>query len=129
MAKVTLKEIAHSYTGYSDNPDDYALKKLDLTWRNGGAYALLGPSGCGKTTLLYIVGGFVSPSTGVILVDNKPVTWPGPDRGPLEMPRRYQINNRNAHILPDQCGTLGDESAPALRPVFVAGAIQFDSSF
>ncbi|MEQ9328284.1 MAG: ATP-binding cassette domain-containing protein, partial [Rhodospirillales bacterium] len=33
-------------------PDDFALKQLDLDFDDGGAYALLGPSGCGKTTLL-----------------------------------------------------------------------------
>jgi glycerol transport system ATP-binding protein len=30
----------------------FALKPISMTWRQGGAYALLGPSGCGKTTLL-----------------------------------------------------------------------------
>jgi glycerol transport system ATP-binding protein len=74
MAKVTLKEIAHSYTGYSDNPDDYALKKLDLTWRNGGAYALLGPSGCGKTTLLNIISGLLIPTKGQVLFNDQDVT-------------------------------------------------------
>ncbi|MBN4046027.1 ATP-binding cassette domain-containing protein, partial [bacterium AH-315-P11] len=54
MAHITLKDIAHSYTGESENPEDFALKKLNLTWQDGGAYALLGPSGCGKTTLLNI---------------------------------------------------------------------------
>ncbi len=64
MANITLGEIAHSYTGDSDNPDDFALKRLDLTWRDGGAYALLGPSGCGKTTLLNIISGLLVPTRG-----------------------------------------------------------------
>ncbi len=74
MAKVTLKEIAHSYTGYSENSDDYALKKLDLTWRDGGAYALLGPSGCGKTTLLNIISGLLIPTKGQVLFNDQDVT-------------------------------------------------------
>ena len=74
MAKVTLKEIAHSYTGFSDNPDDYALKRLDLTWRDGGAYALLGPSGCGKTTLLNIISGLLIPTKGQVLFNDEDVT-------------------------------------------------------
>ncbi len=74
MAKVTLKEIAHSYTGYSDNPEDYALKSLDLTWRDGGAYALLGPSGCGKTTLLNIISGLLVPTKGQVLFNDDDVT-------------------------------------------------------
>lgn len=74
MAKVTLKDIAHSYNGPSDNPDDYALKKLDLVWRDGGAYALLGPSGCGKTTLLNIISGLLIPTRGQVLFNDQDVT-------------------------------------------------------
>ena len=74
MANITLKEIAHSYTGESQNPEDFALKKLDLTWRNGGAYALLGPSGCGKTTLLNIISGLLIPTRGQVLFNDQDVT-------------------------------------------------------
>lgn len=74
MAHITLKDIAHSYTGASDNPDDYALKKLNLTWRDGGAYALLGPSGCGKTTLLNIISGLLTPTKGQVLFNDANVT-------------------------------------------------------
>ncbi len=74
MANIRLKEIAHSYTGESDNPDDFALKRLDLTWRDGGAYALLGPSGCGKTTLLNIISGLLVPTRGEIHFNDEDVT-------------------------------------------------------
>ncbi len=74
MAHITLKDIAHSYTGPSDNPFDYALKKLNLTWRDGGAYALLGPSGCGKTTLLNIISGLLTPTRGEVLFNDENVT-------------------------------------------------------
>ncbi len=74
MANITLKDIAHSYTGESDNPDDFALKKLNLTWRDGGAYALLGPSGCGKTTLLNIISGLLIPTRGEVGFNDLNVT-------------------------------------------------------
>jgi len=74
MANITLKNIAHSYSGPSDNPDDYALKQLNLTWRDGGAYALLGPSGCGKTTLLNIISGLLTPTKGQVLFNDEDVT-------------------------------------------------------
>jgi glycerol transport system ATP-binding protein len=45
-----------------------------MTWRRGGAYALLGPSGCGKTTLLNLISGIVTPSRGKILFDGVDVT-------------------------------------------------------
>ncbi len=74
MANIILKEIAHSYTGESDNPNDFALKKLNLTWKNGNCYALLGPSGCGKTTLLNIISGLLTPTRGDVLFDEQVVT-------------------------------------------------------
>ncbi len=73
MARIDMQGIAHSYIPNPQHKDDYALKRLDLNWENGGAYALLGPSGCGKTTLLNIISGILDPSQGEILFDNKKV--------------------------------------------------------
>jgi NitT/TauT family transport system ATP-binding protein len=60
-----------------------AITDITLSVADGEFVSVLGPSGCGKSTLLYIVGGFVAPSTGSVLVKDKPVTGPGPDRGPV----------------------------------------------
>ena len=67
MAKITLSNLRHSYEANPQSPDDYALKKIDLDWQDGGAYALLGPSGCGKSTLLNIISGLLTPSEGAVL--------------------------------------------------------------
>ena len=64
MARIDLVDLAHSYQGPSADAASYALKPMSMTWRQGGAYALLGPSGCGKTTLLNIISGLVKPSRG-----------------------------------------------------------------
>jgi len=83
MAEIVLQSISHSYEakrGALDEPapgrpaPTYALRDVELRWRDGGAYALLGPSGCGKTTLLGIISGLVQPSRGAVLYGGKDVT-------------------------------------------------------
>jgi len=74
MAQITLSNLRHSYSPDPKDDADYALKKIDLTWEDGGAYALLGPSGCGKSTLLNIISGLLVPSEGRILFDDQDVT-------------------------------------------------------
>ena len=71
MAKITLKDLSHSYLTKQSNDTDWALKGVDINWEDGGAYALLGPSGCGKTTLLNIISGLLKPTKGEILFDDK----------------------------------------------------------
>ena len=74
MARIELAGLAHSYHANPTQASDYALRPMDMTWTDGGAYALLGPSGCGKTTLLNIISGLVKPSQGKVLFDGKDVT-------------------------------------------------------
>ena len=80
MSSITLKSLRHSYLPNPQSEEDYALRKIDLTWRDGGAFALLGPSGCGKTTLLNLISGLLKPSEGQILFDDRDVTLLPPDQ-------------------------------------------------
>ena len=74
MARIDLVDLAHSYGGNAAPQESFALKPVTMTWRQGGAYALLGPSGCGKTTLLNVISGIITPSRGKILFDGQDIT-------------------------------------------------------
>jgi glycerol transport system ATP-binding protein len=74
MARIHLKNIAHAYADKPRTEADFALREMDHTWQDGGAYALLGPSGCGKTTLLNVISGLIQPSRGQLFFDEQDVT-------------------------------------------------------
>ncbi len=57
-----------------------ALADVDLAVAEGEFVSIIGHSGCGKSTLLNMVGGFYLCDGGQILVNDSPVTGPGPDR-------------------------------------------------
>lgn len=74
MTKIILENLAHSYLSNPTRDSDWALKPMNMTWQDGGAYALLGSSGCGKSTLLNIISGLLVPSQGRILFGDQDVT-------------------------------------------------------
>ncbi len=51
-----------------------ALSEIDLAIEEGQFFALVGPSGSGKTTLLHILGGFIQPSAGQVLIAGQDVS-------------------------------------------------------
>lgn len=59
-----------------------AVRGLSLDVERGEMLSLLGPSGCGKTTTLRMVGGFLRPDGGRIVLDGEDVTALPPERRP-----------------------------------------------
>jgi spermidine/putrescine ABC transporter ATP-binding subunit len=62
-----------------------AVDSVDLSVSGNEFFALLGPSGCGKTTLLRMIAGFETPTSGRIAIDGTDVTATKPNRRPVNM--------------------------------------------
>ena len=77
---IVIDRVSHEYRPARGRPV-LALDDVSLAVGEREFVALLGPSGCGKSTLLYLVGGFLPVERGRILVEDRPVAGPGPDRG------------------------------------------------
>ncbi|NMP32454.1 ABC transporter ATP-binding protein [Thalassotalea sp. M1531] len=60
--------------------DFTALKEVDLKIHKGEFISLIGHSGCGKSTVLNVVAGLYQATKGGVLLNNKYVTEPGPER-------------------------------------------------
>lgn len=62
-----------------------AVDHVDFTIVEGEFFSLLGASGCGKTTLLRMLAGFESPTTGEIYIDDAPISGVPPHKRPTNM--------------------------------------------
>ncbi|MBX5223046.1 ABC transporter ATP-binding protein [Rhizobium sp. NLR8a] len=56
------------------------LKDINLTISEGEFVSIIGHSGCGKSTLLNLIAGLTPVSTGAVLLENREVNEPGPER-------------------------------------------------
>lgn len=62
---------------YTNNPNDYLFKDVNLTFEKGKVYSILGQSGSGKTTFLSLLAGLDSPKTGQIYLDDTDINKSG----------------------------------------------------
>jgi nitrate/nitrite transport system ATP-binding protein len=58
-----------------------ALRDINLDVQRGEFVTLIGHSGCGKSTLLNLVAGLTTPTNGLLLLEERELKGPGPDRG------------------------------------------------
>jgi putrescine transport system ATP-binding protein len=65
--------------------DFKAVDDVSLKIYKGEIFCLLGASGCGKTTLLRMLGGFETPSSGKIFIDGEDMTGVPPYERPVNM--------------------------------------------
>ena len=71
MSKQNYSVVLNGVTKSYD--DTQVLKSIDMELEQGKFYTLLGPSGCGKTTILRIIAGFTSASSGEVFIEGKKV--------------------------------------------------------
>jgi ABC-type multidrug transport system fused ATPase/permease subunit len=70
LGEVEFRDVSFSYPGRKDVE---VLRQVDFTVSKGEKVALVGPSGAGKTTVSALIFRFYDPSSGQILIDNKPI--------------------------------------------------------
>jgi nitrate/nitrite transport system ATP-binding protein len=73
-----IDRVSKSFARGSSRSD--VLTDVDLKIDQGEYVAIIGHSGCGKSTLLNIVAGLLNVTSGAVLLENKEVNEPGPDR-------------------------------------------------
>lgn len=81
MKEVKVQAVDLNKTFGSGSNKVVAISDFNLEVKENEFTVLVGPSGCGKSTFLYMVAGFEKLTGGTILLDGKPITKPGPDRG------------------------------------------------
>lgn len=85
-AEVSVQSVRQRFAKFT------ALHQIDLDIGAGEFVVLLGPSGCGKTTLLSILGGFLTPTEGKVLIGGRDMTHVAPkDRPTTTMFQDYAL--------------------------------------
>lgn len=79
--KVVFDDVSKTYpSSGAAAGSTVAIKSLNVAIKKAEIVSILGPTGCGKSTAMNMIAGFEFPSQGRVLLDNKPILAPGPDR-------------------------------------------------
>lgn len=80
-AILTLQDVSMIFSAPAGGGSITALQGVSLDFEPEEFVVALGASGCGKTTLLNVMAGFLSPTSGTIMLHEQPISGPGRDRG------------------------------------------------
>lgn len=108
MSILSFSNLKYSYDGKLN-----VLKGVSGQMEIGKLYAILGPSGCGKTTLLSLLGGLDSPTSGNILFDGKDISQTGlADHRRNHVSFIFQAYNLIDYLTPAENVALTSELPP-----------------
>ncbi len=108
MSILSFSNLKYSYDGKQN-----VLRGITGKMEMGKLYAILGPSGCGKTTLLSLLGGLDSPSSGQILFDGKDIAKTGlSDHRKNHISFIFQAYNLIDYLTPMENVTLTSKLPP-----------------
>ena len=112
MARIDL-DLAHAYRANPTQDSDYALLPLKMSFRDGGAYALLGPSGCGKTTMLNVISGLLVPSQGSVSFDGRDMTHASPQERNIAQVFQFPVIYDTMTVAENLAFPLRNRKVPA----------------
>ncbi|WP_109473131.1 ABC transporter ATP-binding protein [Ornithinimicrobium cavernae] len=96
---------------------------IDLIVEPGEIHALLGENGAGKSTLMNVLYGLYDPDDGQILLDDEPVTFPGPGDAV-----RAGIGMVHQHFMLVPVFTVAESVALGYEPAGPAGILDLASA-
>lgn len=108
-----LKDLKKNYPSPDGKRIVPVLRGIDLSVDRGESVAVVGPSGSGKSTLLNLIGGLDRPSSGTVILADRPLTG-------LSDSEMAEVRNRDVgfvfqrhHLLP-QCSVLENVLVPTI---------------
>lgn len=127
-ARLAFDRVSKIYTTTKRAQPTVAVQDVTLAVPDHSFVCLLGPSGCGKSTLLNMAAGFVKPTSGTVLLDNKPISGPGAERGVIF--QEYALFPwytvlENVELGPKVCGIpTAERQAVAERYLAMVGLLE-----
>ena len=92
--------------------NSYAVENIDLSIPHGSYCCLLGPSGCGKTTILRMIAGHETPTSGEIYIGDQMVVGKPP------------VERGTAKMVADAATRPQSTVVPPMRPAIAGGAVR-----
>ena len=79
--ELKLKDVSKSFSRVDSTEVTNAVTDVSISMFNGEFVSLVGTSGCGKSTILRMIAGLISPTTGELTINGDKITAPGPNIG------------------------------------------------